>query len=1581
MKYAPLLLLSFLLPPALNAQCVQLLSSGSTSDLYAVAFWDGTTGLAVGDSGVVLRTTNGGSAWTRPNTRTQQALRGLFTLNSGGLKAWAVGAGGTIRYSADGGQSWVQQPAPVRTDLHAVAFSSANNGLAVGDCGAVLRTTNGGATWTRVDAKTTETLYAITFQANTAIAAGDNGVVCRSTNGGATWTATNLGSQPWRSAAGTSATNLWLAGTGADLRRTTNGGQNWTSLPIGSTDWYGFDVNSSGQRNVLVGAAGKIYLSQDGGVSWENRSNPGITTLLRDAVFVPVDSSTAYACGDGGVLLRVRLPQAAAAALQDTLCAGGAIALSGGGGAPYSWSGPGGYTASVQNPMRPNATTTMSGLYILTATAAPGCTDTAVVNIKINAPPTAAASAVKTTLCAGETLQLNASGGGTYSWSGPGGYTASGQNPTRPNATTAMTGPYTVLVTDGNGCTDTEVVNITVTNPPTAAASAVKTALCAGETLQLNASGGGTYTWSGPGGYTASGQNPTRPNATTAMSGPYTVLVTDANGCTDTEVVNITVTAPPTAAASAVKTTLCAGETLQLNASGGGTYTWSGPGGYTASGQNPTRPNATTAMTGPYTVLVTDGNGCTDTEVVNITVTNPPTAAASAVKNTLCVGETLQLTASGGGTYTWSGPGGYTASGQNPARPDATTAMSGPYTVLVTDGNGCTDTEVVNITVTALPTAAASAVKTTLCAGETLQLNASGGGTYIWSGPGGYTASGQNPTRPNATTAMTGPYTVLVTDGNGCTDTEVVDIMVNDLPTASATGGALSCLSPVLTLQGQSNTPGATYAWVGPGGFNSGLQNPPVNVAGVYTLTVTAAGCAQTATATVTGSSPVVVAMGTPGGTLFTCSQTTLTLVAQPTPAGGGYSFLWSSGLGTGQQATAVLPGGYSVTVTDTGSGCSNVASVTLTGSPNPPAATANGGALSCGGGAVQLQGSSSIPGSSFNWSGPGGFSSAQQNPVVNQVGAYTLTVTASGNCTGTATALVTPAGNPPQPTIAGSTTFCGDTLSLTVAPPLFTQYSWSTGGSTQAIKITATGTYTVTVTDLAGCTGTDTHTVNAGNALTPAISGPGSTCGGTVTLDAGPGYKTYLWSTGAKGQTIPVNAVGTYLVTVTNGPACTGTDAHVVDATAAVSVGISGPSQVCGSGQATLTATPGFIDYQWSNGQSGPSITVGAGNYTVEATSDKGCTATATQTVTSGTAIFTTLDSTICQGESVQFGGQLRTQTAVYTATFSGSGGCDSIVQLTLVVVSPGITVVTPQDLCEGNALLLQASGCPGCDFAWSDNLGFEATVTASPTTTTTYTVTATDALGCSEAETITVRVRPAQRILVQESICSGKSFTYNNKTYNKTGKYTDYVLSPEGCTDTVTIELYVVLVKPFFTMPDLMIMAPGEEEDMLNVADNDSVPPGLDYEVKFINNDPKAGSLNASPDGSVTYRLIDDDFRGSEKLDYRICDAECGLGCDTGTLEIRILQFSNAFSPNGDGNNDLWDPLEIYRQMGVDINESAAEMYILNSWGDRMFSATPYRPWDGKVNGRDVPAGTYYYVLFVGNGQVDKRSVTVLR
>ena len=1423
MKYAPLLLLSFLLPPALNAQCVQLLSSGSTSDLYAVAFWDGTTGLAVGDSGVVLRTTNGGSAWTRPNTRTQQALRGLFTLNSGGLKAWAVGAGGTIRYSADGGQSWVQQPAPVRTDLHAVAFSSANNGLAVGDCGAVLRTTNGGATWTRVDAKTTETLYAITFQANTAIAAGDNGVVCRSTNGGATWTATNLGSQPWRSAAGTSATNLWLAGTGADLRRTTNGGQNWTSLPIGSTDWYGFDVNSSGQRNVLVGAAGKIYLSQDGGVSWENRSNPGITTLLRDAVFVPVDSSTAYACGDGGVLLRVRLPQAAAAALQDTLCAGGAIALSGGGGAPYSWSGPGGYTASVQNPMRPNATTTMSGLYILTATAAPGCTDTAVVNIKINAPPTAAASAVKTTLCAGETLQLNASGGGTYSWSGPGGYTASGQNPTRPNATTAMTGPYTVLVTDGNGCTDTEVVNITVTNPPTAAASAVKTALCAGETLQLNASGGGTYTWSGPGGYTASGQNPTRPNATTAMSGPYTVLVTD--------------------------------------------------------------------------------------------------------------------------------------------------------------GNGCTDTEVVNITVTALPTAAASAVKTTLCAGETLQLNASGGGTYIWSGPGGYTASGQNPTRPNATTAMTGPYTVLVTDGNGCTDTEVVDIMVNDLPTASATGGALSCLSPVLTLQGQSNTPGATYAWVGPGGFNSGLQNPPVNVAGVYTLTVTAAGCAQTATATVTGSSPVVVAMGTPGGTLFTCSQTTLTLVAQPTPAGGGYSFLWSSGLGTGQQATAVLPGGYSVTVTDTGSGCSNVASVTLTGSPNPPAATANGGALSCGGGAVQLQGSSSIPGSSFNWSGPGGFSSAQQNPVVNQVGAYTLTVTASGNCTGTATALVTPAGNPPQPTIAGSTTFCGDTLSLTVAPPLFTQYSWSTGGSTQAIKITATGTYTVTVTDLAGCTGTDTHTVNAGNALTPAISGPGSTCGGTVTLDAGPGYKTYLWSTGAKGQTIPVNAVGTYLVTVTNGPACTGTDAHVVDATAAVSVGISGPSQVCGSGQATLTATPGFIDYQWSNGQSGPSITVGAGNYTVEATSDKGCTATATQTVTSGTAIFTTLDSTICQGESVQFGGQLRTQTAVYTATFSGSGGCDSIVQLTLVVVSPGITVVTPQDLCEGNALLLQASGCPGCDFAWSDNLGFEATVTASPTTTTTYTVTATDALGCSEAETITVRVRPAQRILVQESICSGKSFTYNNKTYNKTGKYTDYVLSPEGCTDTVTIELYVVLVKPFFTMPDLMIMAPGEEEDMLNVADNDSVPPGLDYEVKFINNDPKAGSLNASPDGSVTYRLIDDDFRGSEKLDYRICDAECGLGCDTGTLEIRILQFSNAFSPNGDGNNDLWDPLEIYRQMGVDINESAAEMYILNSWGDRMFSATPYRPWDGKVNGRDVPAGTYYYVLFVGNGQVDKRSVTVLR
>ncbi|MFN8353232.1 MAG: hypothetical protein U0Y10_02195 [Spirosomataceae bacterium] len=116
-----------------------------------------------------------------------------------------------------------------------------------------------------------------------------------------------------------------------------------------------------------------------------------------------------------------------------------------------------------------------------------------------------------------------------------------------------------------------------------------------------------------------------------------------------------------TLVASASVNTVCAGGTITLGATPTGaigtpSYSWAGPGGFTSTAQNPTRSNAATTMAGKYTVTITDGNGCTATATVSVVINPSPTATAAS-SSPVCLGGSLNLTATGGGTYSWSGPG------------------------------------------------------------------------------------------------------------------------------------------------------------------------------------------------------------------------------------------------------------------------------------------------------------------------------------------------------------------------------------------------------------------------------------------------------------------------------------------------------------------------------------------------------------------------------------------------------------------------------------------------------------------------------------------------------------------------------------------------------------------------------------------------------------------------------------------------------------------------------------------------------------------------------------------------------------
>src|SRR5439155_3691276 len=236
-------------------------------------------------------------------------------------------------------------------------------------------------------------------------------------------------------------------------------------------------------------------------------------------------------------------------------CVGGTISLSTPtvSGATYAWTGPNGFTSSVQNPTRANAAAADAGTYSVIVTS-PGCTSAAgSTNVVVN---TTAATPTATNggpYCEGSTIVLSTPtvAGATYSWTGPNAFTSSLQNPTLANATIANAGTYSVTLF--NGCTSTPGSTTVAVNPiPATPTASNGGAVCVGGTISLSTPAvvGATYAWTGPNGFTSALQNPTRANAAAADAGTYSVIVT-VNGCTSaagTTTVDVTATpATPTA--------------------------------------------------------------------------------------------------------------------------------------------------------------------------------------------------------------------------------------------------------------------------------------------------------------------------------------------------------------------------------------------------------------------------------------------------------------------------------------------------------------------------------------------------------------------------------------------------------------------------------------------------------------------------------------------------------------------------------------------------------------------------------------------------------------------------------------------------------------------------------------------------------------------------------------------------------------------------------------------------------------------------------------------------------------------------
>ncbi|MFN8145193.1 MAG: choice-of-anchor V domain-containing protein [Bacteroidia bacterium] len=910
-------------------------------------------------------------------------------------------------------------------------------------------------------------------------------------------------------AAGTGNVTLYYAGIAGDhdgnesgdyvyngsLALTEGGGCNAPAQPGAISGTMSVCAGSAHTYSVTAvsGATSYVWTLPSG---WSGSSTTNSITATANGGSGTISVAASNACGTSNaqtaqVIVNPVTTPTITAGGPTSFCQGGSVTLTSSSGASYLWSPGGATTQSI--------TATNAGSYTVTVTSAGGCTATStatVVTVITPTTPTISAGG-PTSFCQGGSVTLTSSAGTSYLWS-PGGATT--QSITATNA-----GSYTVTVTSAGGCSATSAATVvTVTTPTTPTISANgPTSFCQGGSVMLTSSAGSSYLWS-PGGATTQ-------SITVTNSGSYTVTVTSGS-CTATSVatvVTVSNTSTPTITASG-PTSFCQGGSVDLTASAGTSYLWS-PGGATTQ-------TITVTNSGSYTVTVTSGT-CTGTSaatVVTVSNTSTPIITASG-PTAICLGGSVDLTASTGGSYLWS-PGGETTQ-------TITVTAAGSYEVTVTTGT-CTGTSaatVVTVSSGSTPTITANG-PTTFCQGGSVDLTASAGSSYLWS-PGGETTQ-------TITVTAGGSYEVTVTSAGGCSGTSAataVTVTTTGTPTISASGSTTICDGSSVTLTSSSGT---DYLW-SPGGETT--QSITVSAAGSYEVTVTG-GCAGTSLPTVVTVNPNPTPSVVAGGNTTFCQGGNVVLTAS-----AASSYAWAPGGETTQSITVDANGTYAVTVTDA-NGCSGTDAGTLvTVNPLPVVSLAAFSPVCDTIAAFALSGGSPAGGT---YSGTG-VSGGNFDPAVSGAGTFQITYsyTNTDGCTAEATASLTvnvctgggctTAPDAPQHIAGPSRIYCNQTgiVYSINAVATATSYDWTvptgltitsnTGTSITVDEDTSFhgGLICVSAVNACGSSPQECKFVRPGRILISPIHGPHQVCVEDSSVDYAispvTGAVSYVWTIG----------------------------------------------------------------------------------------------------------------------------------------------------------------------------------------------------------------------------------------------------------------------------------------------------------------------------------------------------------------------------------------------------------------------------------------------------------------------------------
>ena len=655
--------------------------------------------------------------------------------------------------------------------------------------------------------------------------------------------------------------------------------------------------------------------------------------------------------------------------------------------------------------------------------------------------------------------------------------------------------------------------------------------------------------------------------------GKYDVrlLVTDTLGCVDTVLQTVSVYAQPVVSLGP-DPALCNSTPQLLDAGSFTDYLWN---------DGSTLQTLSVSAPGSYAVTVTDANGCTGSDSVDVTIT----PLVSLGSDTFFCGSVSLLLDAGSGlaSYSWSDG----SSLQTLAASD-----SGTYMVTVADGNGCLNTDTIYLGITETPELFLGN-DTALCPGTTLSLDAGPFFTYLWQD----SSAGQFYTVGSA-----GTYAVRITSFSGCSNTDTITVSVLANPVVNLGGDSLFCGAVAISLDAGNGQ--AAYLW----NDGSTSQSLAVNDSGSYSVEVTDAnGCKARDTIQLGILQLPSVELG---NDTSLCQGSSLILDAGPL-----YTYAWQDG-STNQTFTVNVDGTYSVQITDL-AGCANKDSVTVS-FLSLPAISLGSDTGYCDSLSLTLQAGTGF--AVYLWDN----GSTNSTLDITTGGVFSVLVTDNNGCQSSDTITIG-LGITPVFSLMADTAVCDGIPVLLDAGAGYPSYLWSTGETVSSIQVSDSGAYMVTVSDSLGCQSSDQFNLT----LLPVpvvVLGPDTAfCfGGSVLLDAGSGFTSYLWSDSSITQTILVTQNGTYLVIVTNSSGCSGTDSVKVT----VHPGPMNPNIFVSGGTTLVSNQP--AGNQWYNA-SGPIpgatdpfyIPTQAGSYYVIVTDSNGCQSSPSNTIVWGAGIF----------------------------------------------------------------------------------------------------------------------------------------------------------------------------------------------------------------------------------------------------------------------------------------------------------------------------------------------------------------------